>query len=318
MRVTTYGTRGSCPVASPDSVKYGGNTTCLRIESECLPEGHWLIVDAGTGILPLSRDFVRGQGKAVTILQTHSHHDHTQGFALSAFPYMHHIPVAIYGPREHNVGIREVYGTLMQSPLFPVNFPEVGGHIQCFNIDYPNTEVLLIHPVGGMKRIKTEEFLRLSGNGQQMPFPGGKRFDLGKCLVVRMFKSNHPEQTISFRFEERTTGKVFVFVTDHENQDGVSAGFKAHVKDADLLVMDCQYTDVLYREQKVNWGHASPSYVARIAMDAGAKRLGLTHHDPPSSDEMVDSIVASTAGIVAAADGSMDVFGCRDYAVIDV
>lgn len=320
MRVTTYGTRGSCPVSGPNSAKYGGNTTCLHVESECLPEGHWLIVDAGTGIVPLGWKFAKSGGKEATILQTHHHHDHTQGFALSVFPYLQHVPVSVYGPREHGVGVRDVYGALMKSPFFPVNLPEVGGHIQCFNIDYPNTEVLLIHPEGGMKRIKTEEYIRLSNDGRQMPFPDQKRFDLGECLVVRMYKSNHPEQTISYRFEERPTGKVFVFVTDHENQDGVSAGFRNHVAGADLLIMDCQYSDSLYREQKVGWGHATPSYVAKIALSAKAKALGLTHHDPASSDDFVDSIVETVSQEMelAEADFCPQVFGCRDYLPIDV
>lgn len=314
MKITTYGTRGSCAVSGPNSVKYGGNTTCLRIDSECLPQGTWLIVDAGTGIVPLGWDFMKMTGKRAVIFQTHSHHDHTQGFPLSVFPYLQDVEVSILGPREHNVGVRDVYATLMQSPFFPVNLPEIGSHIKFLNVDFPNSEVVLFHPKGGMKRMKAEEYQRLSSNGRQMPFRDSQKFSLDECLVVRMHRSNHPEQTISYRFEERPTGKVFVFVTDHENQDGVSTSFRAHLRDADLLIMDCQYTDTLYRNSKVGWGHATPSYVAKIAMEAKAKRLGLTHHDPPSTDEMIDAVVSTTAELAS----SIDVFGCSDYAAFEV
>ncbi len=106
MKVTFYGTRGSCPVACTSKIKYGGNTTCLRIESPCLPAGQWLVIDAGTGIVPLSADFVQGGEQEVTILQTHYHHDHTQGLALSTFPYLKQVPVNIYGPKDQGIGPR--------------------------------------------------------------------------------------------------------------------------------------------------------------------------------------------------------------------
>jgi phosphoribosyl 1,2-cyclic phosphodiesterase len=97
MRVTFYGTRGSCPVAHRSKGRYGGNTTCVRIDSPCLPDGHWLVIDAGTGILPLCADFAAAGGTEVTILHTHYHHDHTQGLALSTFPYRKEVPVTLYG-----------------------------------------------------------------------------------------------------------------------------------------------------------------------------------------------------------------------------
>lgn len=318
MKVTFYGTRGSLPVSRPDSVKYGGNTTCLRIQSSCLPDGQWLIVDAGSGIGPLTTDFFRGGGKAATILHTHYHHDHTMGFPLSGLCHAKGIPVNMYGPFEHGVGAREVYDTLMKSPLFPVNFRRVSSHIFCHRIEDANSQVIVVHPEGGTKQFSLDEFERLTEKeGRQLPFSKTQKFSVKECLVIRMYRSNHPEQTISYRFEEGPTGgKVFVFVTDHENQDGVPVDFKAHLQGADLLVMDCQYSREKYEKQTAGWGHATPDYVANVARESKAKVLGLTHHDPSSNDAMIDSIVATAQNVLA--EEGITVFGCADYQMVTV
>jgi len=318
MRVTFYGTRGSCPVSHASKVKYGGNTTCLRIESPCLPPGHWLVLDAGTGIVPLSADFMQNGGQEVTILQTHYHHDHTQGLALSTLPYAKQVPVNIYGPKDQGLGPREVYQTLMQPPYFPVDLHEVGSHIDCVEIAQPNSAVLLIHPHGGRQVLTVDALERLTNDGGQIPFASGKHFALAECLVVAMQRSNHPERTIVYRLEERSSGLVFVFVTDHENQDGVPTRLVTHLRGADLLVMDTQYSRHKYETLTAGWGHATPDYTARVTKMVGAKALGLTHHDPASSDTEVEELVATARSLLAAEGITIPVFGCRDYMVVEV
>lgn len=315
MKLTFYGTRGSSPIANTESVKYGGNTTCVRLESPCLHEAWWLVIDAGTGILPLSTKFLQEKGLAVGILFTHFHPDHTQGFPLSAFPYLKRVPVHLFGPYEHGTGPREVLQTIMKPPLFPVDYREYGSHIHCHNLEFPNSTVLLIHPEGGIKTLNVDAYERLIGDGRQMPFKSGA-YHAQECLVVRMHRSHHPEQTISYRFEEGPTGEIFVFVTDHENEDGLPTSFRQHLSGAHLLVMDCQYTRKKYEGMTAGWGHGTPDYVARVAQMVGAQRVGLTHHDPFSNDATVDEIVA-TAQRLLTNDG-INVFGCQDYQVVNV
>ena len=52
MRFTFYGVRGSTPSPGPDTLKYGGNTSCVHVELE---SGRHLILDAGTGIRKLGQ-----------------------------------------------------------------------------------------------------------------------------------------------------------------------------------------------------------------------------------------------------------------------
>jgi ribonuclease BN (tRNA processing enzyme) len=237
---------------------------------------------------------------------------------LSTFPYLKHVPVNIYGPKDQGIGPREVYQLLMQPPYFPIDLHEVGSHVRCFNIDHPSSTILVIHPEGGRKLLTMEAFERINNNGGQIPFSQGAKFDLSECLIVAMHRSNHPERTISYRFEERPSGLVFGFVTDHENQDGIPTRFSAHLHNADLLVMDTQYTRKKYDEMTAGWGHGTPDHTARVAKLVGAKALGLTHHDPASQDTLVDEIVETARKILETNGVHIPVFGCRDYMAVDV
>ena len=53
MKVTLWGTRGSVPTPGPETIRYGGNTSCVEVEGD---DGTLLVLDAGTGIRRLSAD----------------------------------------------------------------------------------------------------------------------------------------------------------------------------------------------------------------------------------------------------------------------
>lgn len=334
MKVTLYGTRGSTPVAGPQFAKYGGNTTCLRIESDCLPPETALVVDAGTGIVPLSGALLKIGIRQVWLLFTHYHHDHTQGLLLAPITFIKGIKVNVYGLVDNGQSVQNVLKTLMQPPFFPVDFAEVGSHFFCEAIQSVNAMILVIHPKGGLRLMWLDQFERLINDGQQIYFTeqarGERAYDVGECLVIKMHRSNHPERTVSYRFEERPTGKIFCFLTDHENTDALPASLRGHLKEADLLIQDSQYSRQVYEARTAGFGHGTPDYCVKVAVAVGAKRLGLTHHDPSSSDEAVDAICAAareTMGALRTEKGlalsSMsliegDIFACADYQTIEV
>jgi phosphoribosyl 1,2-cyclic phosphodiesterase len=81
VRVTFHGVRGSVPVSGPEFDGAGGHTSCVAVsEDGGLPT---LVLDAGTGLLRLARDFARQPFRG-TILLTHLHWDHLHG--LPFFP----------------------------------------------------------------------------------------------------------------------------------------------------------------------------------------------------------------------------------------
>jgi len=280
-----------------------------------LPKELALVVDAGSGFVPLSSGLLKEGIKEVTVMFSHFHHDHTQGIFLSPVLFIKAIKLRLFGPIEAGIGPREMMGNLMRSQFFPVDFSEVGSHVICTGFDFPKIWVCLFHPKGGMKTMKVDDYERLVASEKTIPIGAGK-YPVGECLVITMHKSRHPESTISYRFEEKPTGKIFVFLTDHENEDGIPLSLKSHLKDASLLVMDSQYTRKSYDTANAGFGHGTADYCVRIAQGVGAKMLGLTHHNPVSTDKDVEAILAE--GMTKLNGGKLEIFACRDYQEVEV
>ena len=56
MDITIWGCRGSLPVPGKETLKYGGNTTCLEVR---LSNNELIIIDAGSGIKNLGSKIIQ-------------------------------------------------------------------------------------------------------------------------------------------------------------------------------------------------------------------------------------------------------------------
>lgn len=101
--------------------------------------------------------------------------------------------------------------------------------------------------------------------------PGGKRslFDLSLFTLPLP----HTRSSIGLRFEGE--GKVLCVSGDTDYCEELVE----LARGADLLVLECSFPD----ERKVQ-GHLTPSLCGRVAREAGAKRLVLTHLYPPCDE----------------------------------
>ena len=133
--VTFWGVRGSHPVPGKNTLKYGGNTTCLEISIGDVT----IVVDAGTGIINLGNkiaaDFFSKDGKTpgvktpgsktpleLTLLFTHLHHDHTQGLPFFVPFYLGQSILNFFGPLNFNEELDKVLERSMAQPSFPIDF----------------------------------------------------------------------------------------------------------------------------------------------------------------------------------------------------
>jgi phosphoribosyl 1,2-cyclic phosphodiesterase len=73
--VTFWGVRGSVPVPGHDTLRYGGNTSCVSVEID----GRVLFLDAGTGIR-IAGDVLTIPRREMYVALSHLHSDHIQGF----------------------------------------------------------------------------------------------------------------------------------------------------------------------------------------------------------------------------------------------
>src|SRR5438874_10081534 len=94
MRVKFWGTRGSIPTPGPETVIYGGNTSCVEVR---LNGGGRLILDAGSGIRKLGAAIFNEAKVDAALLLTHVHWDHIQGFPFFGPAYKDTTNLDIYG-----------------------------------------------------------------------------------------------------------------------------------------------------------------------------------------------------------------------------
>lgn len=259
--ITFWGVRGSIPTPGPETVRVGGNTSCVELRAD---EQH-IVFDAGSGLRPLGRALMTEfatRPLEVTLLITHTHWDHIQGFPFFVPAYNPRNHIRILGYEGARRDLQDTLAGQMESPYFPIALAQMPGNII-------------------IEELKSLEFQvgKIAGSA---------------CHV------NHPGVCVGYRLE--TSAGSVCYVPDHESgpacteaPKSVSHVLEANVVDfiqgADVVILDCQYTAEEYAT-KIGWGHGSLDEVVRVARDADVKRLYLFHHDPSHDDDFLEGMLA--------------------------
>jgi len=288
IRVRFWGVRGSVPCPGPETVKYGGNTSCLELRFG--EEDRLIVIDAGTGIRELAghimkNDLPKGPIKTELFL-THTHWDHIMGFPFFIPIFVPNTELKVFGPVTYEEDtLDKIVGGMLTYRYWPVRLTELAAKIEYFNLK----------------------------EGSQ---------DLGGGLWLTTKYLNHPILVLGYRFEYR--GKVFCTAYDTEpfcnvfdvspgdpsyDEEAVKEGAMAaqeendkvvsFFKGADILIHDSQYTHKEYISSKLGWGHSSFEHSVNVAHKAGVKKLLLFHHDPDRSDaelELIEKKIQAAAG----------------------
>lgn len=320
MKVKIYGTRGSIPVSSPQQIVYGGNTTCVQIMSDCIPSDTVFVIDGGSGIRQCSADNVVNRKKMV-IAFTHYHQDHLVGIPMAAHFHVPSAHITVYGPEQNGWGPQEALQWLFMKPVFPVEFEQLRDRVKCRPpFGSPGNQVLVIHSRAGFHLLKMSRYKTALRDGSQIKL-GDQRHDINECLIVSMHKTEHPDYSISYRFEEKPTGRVFVFLTDHEKTAGFSKDLLVHVHGAHLLLQDGQYTEEVYVQRTAGFGHGTPRYCVDLAILGEVEKLLITHHDPGDTDSDVDKKVDDAqryATDTIASKVLRNIGAARDYMEVEI
>src|SRR5919206_3837223 len=96
MRLKIWGCRGSVPTPGPNTVRFGGNTSCVEV---ALDGGATLVLDAGTGIRRLGRELLERGAFRIHLLLTHLHLDHLEGLRFFDPLWDRRATLDIWGPR---------------------------------------------------------------------------------------------------------------------------------------------------------------------------------------------------------------------------
>jgi len=273
------GVRGSYPVPGETTSRVGGNTACVEVWAG----GHLIIIDAGTGIIGLGKDLMRkyrasGEKEPIvaTMLFSHTHHDHIQGFPFFDPAYEGTSVLYMFGPKTFYEDVEEALSRAMLAPTFPVALEELKSLKIMSNIE--ESEVVILD------QGRDPQILNVYRDERE------NSTDAVAISVLRSYA--HPRGGVSV-YKTSWAGKSIVYASDTESYIGGDTRLIEFARGADLLIHDAQYTNEEYVTgpvPKQGWGHSTPEMAIAIAQAAGVKKLVLFHHDPMHDDNTLAEI----------------------------
>jgi len=260
--LTIWGCRGSVPTPGPDTVRYGGNTSCVEVS---LDDGTVLMLDAGTGIRRLGLELLNRGAHRVHLLLTHLHLDHLEGLRFFAPLWDERVTMDIWGPPSPLLSLRERIARSFSPPLFPVDLREIPAQVRFRDVPRQRWTVegaslaadLVLHPgptVG----------FRIEAAGSSFAYLPDHEPALAGAIAGR-------------------------------SSDWISGASIAD--DVDVLLHDAQYFEEEY-EQRIGWGHSSVADAVAFTRAVGARRLVLFHHEPLHSDNSLERLEAHAQSFV--------------------
>jgi len=258
LSIRFWGVRGSIACPGADTIRYGGNTSCVEVRCG----RHLMIFDGGSGLRPLGKSLVAG-GRPVDLdlFYSHTHLDHILGLPFFAPAYSAGTRIRVWAGhlKQNGAGIRDVLEKMMSAPLFPIPIDVFTARLE-FR-DFAAGETLSPH------------------NG----------------IKLATAPLNHPDGATGYRVE--FAGKVIAYVTDTEHHAGHSDPEVLKLMHrADVAIYDCTYTDEEYPRHR-HWGHSTWEEGVRLAKEANVKQFVIFHHDPSHTDAVMDQIAADAAKI---------------------
>ena len=255
VEMTFWGIRGTLPVPGQETIRYGGNTSCVSLE---FPKGGLFIFDAGTGIKSLS-DHLQSQNRSqikAKIFISHPHWDHINALPFFTPLYKQGNEFEIMGPAHGDISIRELISGQMDGVYFPIEIKEFGATVAFQNLKEGHFSV------DGIK--------------------------------VQTILLNHPGHCLGYRIDYKdrsvcyiTDNELFPKSSRFYNSNYLNK-LTAFIRNTDVLIADCTYGEEEYA-QKIRWGHSSTTEVIHLAHRAGVGSLYMFHHDPGQTDTAIDA-----------------------------
>ena len=177
MRIKMWGVRGSIPSPGPDTVEFGGNTSCYEVRcGDAL-----VILDGGTGLRLLGQELLKEMPLEAWMFFSHVHWDHIQGFPFFTPAFVRGNTFHLRGGVNVSRTLEETLAGQMDYPSFPVHLSEMGATMT-FRDLYEGESVT----VGPNNEVK-----------------------------VTNARGNHPNGVYAYRIEHE--GKSVVYITDSEH-----------------------------------------------------------------------------------------------------
>ncbi len=203
LKLKFRGVRGSIACATPEHMKYGGNTSCIDVRAG----DHYFVLDAGTGIRGFGDELTKNGECVSHMLFTHTHWDHINGFPFFSPAYNPDNSLIIMaGHLKGDGGIQDVLSTQMHNPVFPVPLDALQS-----NLDYQD-------------------------------FEAGDSFQLFDDVLIKTAHLNHPNGATGYRIEHGGSVAVYITDTEHV-PGKLDEKILGLIDGADVVIYDSTYTE---------------------------------------------------------------------------
>jgi phosphoribosyl 1,2-cyclic phosphodiesterase len=306
MEITFWGVRGSYPVPGRETVRYGGQTSCVEVRTA---SGQVLVIDAGTGLRALGQKLARDAcGAAGThhILLSHVHWDHIQGLPFFEPAYVPGTRIHVYALLTAADELQQVIGGITRHEFFPMPLSAVPAEFEFHEVE-PAAPIVL-------------------GDATVLPIA-----------------LNHPFGAVGYRVDADGTSVAYVADTapftevlhkqhflpglepltddDRRALEHMQAALVEAIRGCDTVVYDTHFLPEEYARFP-HYGHSTPEHALDIVAGNGVRRLILYHHAPSHTDDQMDEIAARYRAlgaqrgidVITACEGMMLTVGVRGVA----
>lgn len=252
--VQFWGVRGSIPAPGAETVRYGGNTSCLEMRVA----GKQLIFDGGTGLRVLGKNLLKSMPVEAYMFFTHSHWDHIQGFPFFVPAFIRGNCFHIYGAIAPNgASMKQRLSDQMLHPNFPVPIQVMQSDLKFYDLT-PGDQVAL------------------------------------DDITIETGSLNHPNTAIGYRVTWQGRTVVYASDTEHFpdrlDENLLHLARNADLLIYDACYTDDEYYDI--KAPKIGWGHSTWEAGIQLAEAAGVKKIAMFHHDPNHDDDFLDGVAA--------------------------
>lgn len=251
-QIKFWGVRGSIPCPGSETVRYGGNTSCVEMQVGT----ERLIFDGGTGLRMLGESLLDEKPVTARLLFTHSHWDHIQGFPFFTPAFIKGNCFKIYAiPSPNGATMKQRLHDQMLHPNFPVPLQIMQANLEFFDLE------------------------------------AGETLNFGE-ITIETRQLNHPGEAVGYRVNWRGLSAAYITDTEHFpdtlDKNVLWLARSADVMVIDATYTDEEYNDP--KHSRVGWGHSTWQEAVKIAKAARVKQLVLFHHDPAHDDDFLDRI----------------------------
>lgn len=282
-KVKFRGVRGSYPIANKDFLQYGGNTSCVEINAG----GNLIIIDAGTGLIDLGNDLMQEHITSgidvydrvpikATMLLSHIHQDHIQGFTFFRPSHIATTTLNVFGAADYNENLADELAQLLFTKSFPLDLGDIAANLNIFDIN-PTEYIVIKNSEVEVRKIESENNLEAQGDE----------------VIISCYKSYaHPQEgVLVYKISYR--GKSVVYASDKESYLGGDKKLTSFARNCDLLIHDAQYTTEDYLSvfsPKQGYGHSTFDMAVESQQQSNAKMLAFYHFDPGYNDEKLNEL----------------------------